>query len=76
MMGCLNEKDFRHLILVTTLNPEEHFLNKKKQEMLEKLKQSGTIFICYSPEMPDNTLVRVTGPLIGYCINALLRMVV
>jgi hypothetical protein len=76
MMGCLNEKDFKHLILVTTLNPEEHFLNKKKQEMLEKLKSSGTIFVCYPSEGPDNTLVRVTGPLIGYCINALLKMVV
>lgn len=70
---CLGEKNYKHMIIVTTVDPEENTLKKKRAEFLQKVKENHALFVNYMPELPDNTLVRITGPMIGYCLIAILK---
>lgn len=44
---CLGETNYKHLVLVTTVDPNEHTLNKKKAEFLERVKENGGLFLTY-----------------------------
>lgn len=61
------------MILVTTVDPKEHTLNNKKSEFLQKVKDNQALFVNYLPETPDNTLVRITGPVIGYFLILMMK---
>lgn len=73
---CLGDKKFMHLILVTSAHADEHTLNKKRRDFLEKVRENNGLFLNYPMEEPDNTLVRITGPLMGYYLISLMKQVI
>jgi len=40
------------------------------------MKENKGMFLCYPPERPDNTLVRITGPMMGSVLISLIKLVV
>ncbi len=61
------------MIIVTTVDPEENSLKKKRAEFLQRAKENHALFVNHMPESPDNTLVRIIGPMMGFCLIAMLK---
>lgn len=72
MIYCLYKLDPKNIILITSVNQQTP--NAKKVDFLLKIKNSSLVFN-YPKENPDNTLIRVTGPYVGFCIALLLKRV-
>ncbi len=64
------------MILVTAVDPQENTLNKKRAEFIQKVKANQALFVNYLPETPDNTLVRITGPVIGYFLILIMKRII
>lgn len=73
LICCLGDKKFKNLVLITSVDPDKHAFINKRAEFVERVKKDGALFLSYPPEVPDNTLLRITGPMIVFCLALLIK---
>lgn len=66
MIYCLRNVEKHRIILITTVTLLCE--NKKKREFLSEINRKGLV-LNYPKEELDDTLIRISGPFVGYCIG-------
>lgn len=49
MICCLGERKFKNLIVLTSADPNEHTLIKKRSEFVQRINENGGLFLRYPP---------------------------
>jgi hypothetical protein len=69
----IEQFEYSNIILVTTFTLDTlntaNTVTSRKNDILTKVKSNNNIIITYPKETNDDTLIRITGPYIGYIIG-------
>jgi len=63
---CFNHYNYKNLIVITTITKNHKDITRV--ETLKRLENDSNVIITFPEEVPDNTLIRINGPIGAYYV--------